>query len=374
MRYNRLFIIFILDAAVFLSSVSSAEPILPQNTDVNKPEERFFFNGWYHGGKNKWRGPIHDKFIFTWITMMTTASSEKEYRQSIQQQKQNGVKYIGYYYSSTTSAPPKPAGDTTGYPEGCIPHSAINPAWVIVDKDNRPVTWPGDRYRYYLDVGLPQVQSSLLKRVIDNVHHAGVNLLYLDNWTYKFWSPGSLTVEQWTQKCLAFLKCARELTELENMKLIVNVTAEPETWTEFAQYLDGICYEMAAHPNRLRTVEGFERELNGYQTVLEKGKSIFLYTDTLTYNKGRWDEDGRKVAATALLVMPPEQPYWGGIYVASPRYEVWPVGGWPMWQRQLGNPREKRKWQGNTVTRDFEKGEVRITVGDEPEFKVVFKY
>lgn len=97
MRYNRLFIIFILDAAVFLSSVSSAEPILPQNTDVNKPEERFFFNGWYHGGKNKWRGPIHDKFIFTWITMMTTASSEKEYRQSIQQQKQNGVKYIGYY-------------------------------------------------------------------------------------------------------------------------------------------------------------------------------------------------------------------------------------------------------------------------------------
>jgi len=131
---------------------------------------------------------------------------------------------------------------------------------------------------------------------------------------------------------------------------------------------------MAAHPNRLKSKVLYELELSSYEKVLAMGRSIFLYTDMLTHNGGRWDKDGRKVAATAMLVMPADQPYWGGIYVSNPRYEIWPVGGWAMWSEQLGKPLGPRKWNGDTVTRRFEHGSISVTVGQNSKFNISFEY
>lgn len=180
--------------------------------------------------------------------------------------------------------------------------------------------------------------------------------------------------QEWTEKCLSFLKRARELTQQNNIKLVVNLPSPPEYWPEFAPYLDGIAYEMGAHPNRLKQQNLYEEELSSYEKVMAMGKSIFLYTDILTNNGQRWDEDGRKVAATVMLVIQKDQPYWGGIYICPPRYEIWPVGGWPMWPEQLGKPLEQRKWNGNNVTRKFENGTVSVTVGQNPKFSVSFEY
>jgi len=343
-----------------------------QNDNKSNPnsENSIVFNGWYHSGKEKWQGTIHNKMLFTWFTAVTTASSEAEYKKLVSYQRQNGVKYIGYYYSSTTSAPQKPLE----YPEGTIPNDAIKPSWVVRDRAGTPVTWPGQEHRFYLDVGIRQVQEAILERAIKNAKSLGANVLFLDNWSYKSFAPGNLQEQQWAQKCLSLLIRARELSMQNNIKLVVNLSSPVESWVEFATYLDGIAYEMAAHPNRLKTRDLYELELSSYEKVLAMGKSIFLYTDTLTHNGRRWDEDGRKVAATAMLVMPEVQPYWGGIYVANPRYEVWPVGGWALWPEQLGKPSGPRKWEGNTVTRNFEHGSIAVTAGDQPKFSVTINY
>jgi hypothetical protein len=138
--------------------------------------------------------------------------------------------------------------------------------------------------------------------------------------------------------------------------------------------VDGISYELPTHPETVKRKTEFKRELDGYEKVMALGKSIFLFTDRLVGNGQWWDEQRRKVAATTMLVVPKHQPYWGGIYVCPPRYEVWPVGGWPMWPEQLGKPLGPGRWEGNTATRRFEHGSVSVTVGKDPKLNINFVY
>jgi len=336
-------------------------------------EAAIVFNGAYHWGKQKWQGPYHNELLFAWFNARTTARNLKEYKRFINYQHENGVKFIGYYYSSTTSSP-QPAGESTVFPEMKIPLQAIKYSWIVRDAKNQLVTWPNRKDRYFLDVGLKAVQDAILTRCVGNAKQLGANVLFLDNWYYKYWAPGDMNEVQWTEKCLFFLMRARELTRYNNLKLVVNTPSPPQYWPEFAPYLDGIAYEMAAHPNRLKTRNAYEQELNGYEKVMKMGKTVFLYTDTLSHKGERWDEEGRKVAATAMLVMPKDQPYWGGIYVCPPRFEVWPVGGWPMWPKQLGKPLAPRQWNGNSVMRKFERGSISVIVGEHPKFRITLEY
>jgi hypothetical protein len=339
-----------------------------------KSENSIVFNGWYHIGKEKWRGPFNNKLLFTWFTARTSAANNQEYKRLIDRQRKEGVKFIGYYYSATTSRSLEVKGHPSRFPERRIPPEAIESSWVLRDSKGQAVTWHNDKNRYYLDVGMKQVQDAILTRAIRNAKELGANVLFLDNWAYKYWAPGGLDKKQWTEKCLSFLVRARELTTATNLKLVVNLSTFVELFPEFAAYLDGISYEMGAHPYRLKTKGRYEEELKSYDKVMAMGKSIFLWTDMLKDNGERWDEDGRKVAATAMLVMPKDQPYWGGIYVANPRYEPWPVGGWAMWSEQLGKPLGPREWNGNTVVRKFERGSISVTVGQSPKFTVSLEY
>lgn len=366
---TKIFILFIvfsgchLSLALFGSNISAAA----------ESENGIVFSGGYHPVKQKWRGPYHNKLLFPWFCSNTKAENEKEYKRLIDDQRKNGVKFIGYYYSSTTSSP-QPAGESTVFPEMKIPLQAIKYSWIVRDAKNQLVTWPSQKDRFFLDVGLKDVQDAILTRCVGNAKQLGANVLFLDNWYHKYWAPGDMKESQWTEKCLSFLMCARELTQYNNLKLVVNTSSPPQYWIGFASFLDGIAYEMAAHPNRLKTRNAYEQELNGYEKVMKMGKSVFLYTDTLSHNDKRWDKDGRKVAATAMLVMPKDQPYWGGIYVCPPRFEVWPVGGWPMWPKQLGKPLSPRQWNGNTVTRKFEHSSITVTVGQNPKFSITLEY
>jgi hypothetical protein len=339
-----------------------------------KPEYNIVFNGGHHIGKEKWRGPYHNKIIYTWFTAYASAKNEQEYRNLIDNQRKNGAKYIGYYYSATTSYPSEPIANHRKFPEVSIPPKAIKYSWILRDAKGKPVNWYDQKDRFFLNIGIKEVQDAILKRALGNTKQLGINALFLDNWAYKYWAPSGLDKKQWTEKSLSFLIRARELTMANNLKLVVNLTAPLKFWTEFAPYLDGISYEMGAHPYRLRTRDRYEEELQSYDKVMAMGKSIFLWTDRLKDNGERWDEDGRKVAATAMLVMPKDQPYWGGIYVANPRYEAWPVGGWAMWPEQLGKPLGPREWEGNTVTRKFERGLISVTVGEKPKFSIGIEF
>jgi hypothetical protein len=333
------------------------------------------FNGGVTDQKQKWQGPYHDKLLFTWFVPTTSAPTIDEYEKLVKYEREKGVQYVGYYYSSVTASPPKPVGHYARFPEGALPLSAVvHSSWILRDPNGEYVKWAGDENRFYLDIGVEELREVILKRAITNATRYGANVLFLDNWNYKCWAPAGQTLLQWANKTLSLLKRARELTQGKGFKLVVNTPSAPENWPEFATYLDGIAYEMGAHPNRLANKELYESELHNYEKIMEMGKSIFLYTDILTYKGERWDEDGRKVAITAMLVKPKDQPYWGGIYVSPPRYEVWPVGGWPMWPEQLGKPLGMRKWEGNTVTRQFEKGFVSVMVGEKPEFIVQIRY
>ena len=341
---------------------------------ASKSEYSIIFNGWYHSGKQKWQGPYHNKLLFPWFTANISAINQDEYKKLINEQFRNGVKFIGYYYSATTSYPSNPVGNNTRFPERSIPPESIKYSWILRDGKGRPITWDNQENRYFLDVGIKEVRDAVLISAIRNAKQLRANVLYLDNWTYKYWAPGDLKEQQWTEKCLSLLIRAREFTRQNDIKLVVNLSSPPEYWPEFAPHLDGIAYEMPAHPYRLKMQESHELELRNYEKVMGMGKTIFLYTDILTDNGKRWDEDGRKVAATAMLVVPEAQPYWGGIYVCPPRYEVWPVGGWPIWPEQLGKPLEPRKWDGNTVTRKFAHGTISVTVGQNPKFNISFEY
>jgi hypothetical protein len=334
------------------------------------------FNGVYSAQKERWwQGGFHDQFLFSWFIPTTPATSRQEYLKLIDHQRKNGVKFTSYYYSSTTSKPPRPKGQYGSFPEEAIPPEAVDPAWIIRDTKGQPATWYDDKSIYFLDVGLREVQDAILLRAVRNAKSLGPNALYLDCWYYKTWAPGGMDRSVWTEKCLSLLKRARELTKQNGLKLVANTPSSPVYWHEFATYLDGIAYEMGANPNSLQKRDRYEEELSGYEKVLMMGKSIFLYSDRMTDDKGsRWDEDGRKVAATAMLVMPENQPYWGGIYVSQPRYEIWPVGGWPMWPEQLGRPLGPRQWEGDTVIRRFERGSISVTVGKMQKFTVTFEY
>jgi len=347
----------------------------PDGKQDKKVANSIVFNGGYTSQKQKWQGPYHNKQLFSWFIPTTTASSEMEYRKLLRTQRENGVEFIGYYYSSCTANPLKPSGHYAGFPERTLPLTSIKySSWILKDTNDNFVTWPGDKNRYYLDLGIKEVREAILTRAIGNAMEFGANVLFLDNWNYKYWAPAGQTKERWAEKTLIFLKRARELTSGHNLKLVVNTTSSPHYWPEFAPYLDGISYEMAAHPYRLQNKNSYEQELDTYEKMMQMGKTVFLYTDTLTHKGERWDEDGRKVAATAMLVMPKDNPHWGGIYVSPPRYEVWPVGGWPMWPEQLGKPIGPRKWEANKVSRQFERGTITVTIGENPTFEIIFKY
>jgi len=345
-----------------------------QNKMAQAPEKGIVFGASYQAQKRKWDGPLHRRLLFPWLCTSTAAENQEQYQELLTTQRKNGVKYVGYYYSSTTSYSSSSLPTYRQFPELAIPPVFIKPSWILRDDKGQPVRWPGEMERYYLDVGRVEVQNAILNRAIRNAKRLGPDMLFLDNWYYKYWSPTDMRKEQWTEKCLSFLLRARELTHQSGLKLIVNTASPPKHWIEFAPHLDGVAYEMGAHPYRLRKQDRYEEELSSYEKVMAMGKSIFLYTDILKDKGGRWDLDGRKVAATAMLVMPKSQPDWGGIYVSPPRYEVWPVGGWPMWPEQLGKPLGPRQWQHNTVSRKFERGSISVTVGENPVFKVAFEY
>lgn len=156
---------------------------------------------------------------------------------------------------------------------------------------------------------------------------------------------------------------------------MINQASPLQHWHVFAPYLDGISYEMAAHRNTLKRKDWYKLELDTYAKMMEMGKSIFLYTYARPDSPRKaWDPDGRKVAITAMLVMPANNPHWGGIYISPPTYEVWPTGGWAMWPEQLGKPLGVRKWSDNIVTREFENGLISVTTGAAPEFSIKFNY
>jgi len=362
--------------AALLGIICLGVPVESKNNvkTVSQYANNIVFNSWYHSGKEKWRGPYHNNMLYTWFTTTTSAKNLQEYRKLINKQRENGVKFIGYAYSSTTSAPPRPIGHSKHFPESAIPPEAIEYSWIVRDAKGGLVTWKEQKNRYFLDVGKKEVQDAVLVRAIGNAKSLGCNVLFLDNWYYKYWSPPDMSRVEWTQKCMAHLKRARELTIQNNLKLVVNTPTPPKYWPEFAAHLDGISYELPAHPSRLVSRGRYELELSGYEKVIAMGKSIFLYTDRLTHNGERWDKDGRKVAATAMLVISQNQPYWGGIYIANPRYEVFPVGGWALWPEQLGKPLGPRQWNGNTITRNFERGSISVTVGEVPKFNVSLRY
>ncbi len=369
MKLNTCFQMIVLSLLCCLGQVQAQS-----NASAHKQPYSIVFNEWYHAGKERSKGPYHKTLLFTWFTKGTSAANLRDYRALIKRQRENGVKFIGYAYSATTAAPPKPKGHSKEFPEAALPSEGIKYSWVVRYARGRPLTWKNQKNRFFLDVGIRQVQDAVLNRVISNAKHLGCNALYLDNWYYNNWSPPDMSVDEWTKKCVSFILRARELTERNNLKLVVNTSSPPKNWPEFAMHVDGISYELPAHPEIVKRKSGLKRELDSYERVMALGKSIFLITDRLVDKGQRWDEDGRKVAATAMLVVPEDQPYWGGIYVCPPRYEVWPVGGWPMWPEQLGKPLGPRQWNGNTVTRKFERGSISITASMNPEFKVSFEY
>ncbi|MBN1796605.1 MAG: hypothetical protein JW804_08025 [Sedimentisphaerales bacterium] len=331
------------------------------------------FNPLFHQNQEKWRAPYHKTMMYAWFTARVIAPDYKTYMHSMEDQYGNGVKYIGYYYSATTTHS-KESGAHGIFPEKKFPLNEVKKDWLLRRPDGKFSTWPNQEERYFLDVGLREVQDAILNRAILNAKKLKCNVLTLDNWYYKYGAPAGLEEKAWTEKCMLFLKRARELTTANNLKLVVNHTSPPQYWIEFAPYLDGSSYEMGCHPTRLRSRDLYEQELSSYQEFIAMGKSIFLYTDRAVYKGDRWDKDGRKAAATVMLVMPKEQHYWGGIYVCSPHYEVWPVGGWAMWPEQLGKPLGPREWDGDTVTRKFENGLISVTVGEKPKFNISIEY
>jgi len=367
--------LILLLASLALAGCSNSSAAAETYAAAQAPPSSLVFNGWFTSDKSaKWCGPLHEGMLFTWFTPVTTAWNATEYKQLISLQKTNGVEFIGYYYSATTTKSATPPSAEQAFPERAIPRSRVNSSWILKDRNGIPVTWPDDKTRYYLDIGLSKVQDAILKRAIANARNLGANVLFLDNWVYKMGAPKDQQQQVWSDKCLAFLKRARQLTFQNGLKLVVNQASPVESWVEFAPYLDGIAYEMAAHPNRLKSPALYENELASYEKVMAMGKTVFLYTGMLTHQGQPWDPDGRKVAATAMLVMPANQPQWGGIYMTNPNYENWPEGGWVFWAKLLGPPLGTRKWESDSVKRNFEHGSITVTTGENPHFNISINY
>lgn len=346
----------------------------PKSNVTERSGYSIVFGATYQTTKENWTGTLHNELLYPWFYTGVRAEKKLEYRRLFENARKNGVRFIGYYYSATNSYGAESNPGAWRFPEPAIPPEDVKSTWILRDHKNQPATWPDRKDIYFLDVELPEVQDAILNRAIRNAKALGCDVIFLDNWYYKFWSPKDTTQEQWTKKCMVFLARARELTARENLRLVVNTPSPPVNWPEFAGYVDGIAYELGALLDRLRSRAAYKQELDAYEKVLSTGTSVFLYTDRLTNKGKRWDADGRKVAATAMLVVFEGQLDWGGMYVCPPHFEVWPVGGWPMWPQQLGKPLGPRTWNGDTVGRKFEHGIISVTVGDTPKFSVSFEY
>lgn len=333
--------------------------------------DNIFFNGWGHPGKIKWNGKLHSQIVYPPVVLQCSAPSKSEFDKLIKDYKKNGVEYLGCYYSATTSYIPSNIGGS--YPEGAIPPTKIKYDWILRDKENNPVIWSNDKDRWFLDIGKSEVQRAIINRAFDQARAANTDGVFFDNLSYKFWAPNGQTLEQWSKKTLEFLKYAREYSNKYLMKVVINTSTEPQNWKDLEQYVDGISYEMAVHPNRLKNKELYERELASYEDLIKLRKSIFLCTGVLKKNDKPWDEDGRKVAITALMVKGAINPMWGGIFVDLPNYEPWPSGGWLFWSEQLGAPLGGRQWTDNAVERKFENGTIKVTTGENPKFEISFK-
>lgn len=354
-----------------LFAVTAIDPLL---FGAEKKQTDFMFGGGYNPSSKKWSGPKHDNILYPWISMYATAGSENELHRALKEARKKGVECIGYYYSASTSYD-KFVNNRRRIPEGVLPLSALRPEWVLMDSKGNLVTWPNQKRRFFLNLGKPEVRAAIIGRAVALAKSYDSDMLFFDNWSYMTPPPGDLKREDWALYNLLFLKEARQATNRVGMKLVVNTASYFKYWQDIAPYVDGIAYEMASTPQRLKTRGAYESELATYEGMLIKGKSVFLYTYIPKDSyRAEWDPDGRKIAATALLVMPKNNPHWGGIFVAIPTFEVWPAGGWSMWPRQLGEPLGSREWSGNTVSRNFERGLVRVTVGAEPEFQITFKY
>jgi len=245
---------------------------------TGKSQNSILFNGWYGRIKEKWQGPLHNTVVFTWYTGLTSAENEQAYRKLVNNQRKNGVKFIGYYYSATTSYPSTNVGRFNRFPEGAIPPEAIKYSWILRDTNGQLVTWPGRKNRWFIDIGKSEVQDAILTRAIKNAKRLGANVLNLDNWNYKSFAPAGQTKEQWAEKNLALLIRARELTHQHNLKLVVNQASPFEHWHKFAPYLDGFAFEQSTHSIWLTKRNLYEMELNTYEQMMAMGKSLFLFT------------------------------------------------------------------------------------------------
>ena len=351
----------------------SANPPSVERLRLDYPQEspspRFVF-GTFNSQKNKWRGPFHDKVIFPWITIGNYEKNESEYLKWLRYQREQGVKHIAYYYSATTCYPRAALDAVDFFPERAMPTSEVQDSWFLRDPRNQRIPWSGSLERYFLDVGNQGLQEALIARLLQNATRLGVDTLFLDNVQFDSWSPDGSQKADWAAKVLSLLKYAKKKATEKGLRVIANVVAPLDRWNELAIHLDGISYEMAAHPNTLSSAARYREELNVYEQLISEGKSIFLITGTYVGKYEAWDPDGRRVAATALMVMPGNQAQWGGIFVSLPSFESWPVGGWAMWPEQLGKPVGLRAWERDTVTRRFERGSISITCGEEPKFTI----
>ncbi len=337
-------------------------------------ENDFAFSGWVRPDKMQWQGPSHDNLVFSWYVPYAVAESKSEYLKLIKLLRKNGTKEIGYYYSATTCGLPVSVGEKYDYPERIFPFNELKFEYLLKSKDGRSITWYDQKNRYYLDIGSEEVQSILLSRIISQAKNLGSDFIFLDNLTYFTSSPSDYNLTTWSNMNLSLIKSAYRLIKQNNLKLVININSPFERWNDFIPYCDGITYELGCHPKNVQDVNNFKKELETYINVLEQGKALFLHTDKLTYNGKRWDEEGIKVALTALIVRASDQTGWANVHVCLPRFETWPNGGWYFWPEQLGKPVGRHYWKDTTVFRKFENGEISIKTGEFPKFSIKLNF
>lgn len=327
---------------------------------------------------DKWRGPKHWQITCPWFIWVVKAADRKEYHQMSDYVRAHGTKCIGYYYTSTLALPDSATKTATNFQEAGLPRSLCDNSWFIPDGKGGFANYGNQPEWYFLDIANVDVQHAVLERATSNAKNLNCDALCLDNFRYKKYVPYPYDRERWPEGALSFLKTARLYTKRKDLKLVINLGDDPRDWMALTPFVDGFSYEYGCRPSMFESPALLETDLSAYEYVLSQRKTVFLWTGRVGHGTSeQYDPDGRKLALVALLVMPPEQREWGGVYISVPSPgggEVWPTGGWLFWPEQLGKPIGSRQWKANTVVREFERGVISITVGRSPEFSIKLNY
>jgi hypothetical protein len=167
----------------------------------------------------------------------------------------------------------------------------------------------------------PGARSAVIGKAIEWTLDRNLDAVCFDNcyWGYAPGVGNPYDKDEWTDAFMKFYSTARDATDANGLKLIVNVAAANESiktegWPEIAPYVDGLISEIPLHPSYRKKSE-IDAVLDVFEDVVDDGKMVILFTSKITYSEDDTYTNRDLLKAFTVGKVRPLAETYGNIYV-----------------------------------------------------------